>query len=142
VSRVPRRHDDRGSAVVELVVMAPVLFAFVVAVVFAGRLTAGRARIEAAARSAARTVSIARDPEAATAVAERQATEMAGFGSPMCRTIEVEQTFDRAADPVVVTVSITCVADLTDLAFLDVGRIDNTFTATAAEVLDRYREEP
>ena len=137
-----RRRDDGGSAIAELVILIVVFFGFVAAVVFAGRITTGRARIEAAARSAARTISIARDPDAAVSSARSQAEEMAAEGSAMCRDMKFRAAIDRVSEPDVVTVDITCIADLSELTLIEVVPGDGEFTASADEVLDVYREEP
>jgi TadE-like protein len=138
--RQRRAPDDRGSAIAELVILIVVFFGFIAAVVFAGRLTTGRARIEAAARSAARTISIARDPESVAASAREQAEDMAAEGSPMCEDMGFAWAIDTVAEPDVVSVDITCVADLSELSLIAVPGAA-TFTASAAEVLDVYRED-
>lgn len=138
---VVRRTDDRGSAIAELVILIVVFFGFIAAVVFAGRLTTGRARIEAAARSTARTISIARDPEAAAASAEDQAADMVAEGSAICTTMDFGWDIDRTAEPDVVTVEITCTADLSQLSLVTfAGSVD--LTTSADEVLDVHREGP
>jgi hypothetical protein len=136
-----RPGDDRGSAIAELVILMVVFFGFILAVVFAGRLTTGRARVEAAARSAARTISIARDPEAAQAAAEAQAAEMVAKGSAICATWDFRPLIDPVPEPDVVTVDITCTADLSELSLIGVpGSL--SYSASADEVLDVYREAP
>jgi Flp pilus assembly protein TadG len=138
--QAPHRGDDAGSAIAELVILIVVFFGFVAAVVFAGRVTTGRARVEAAARSAARTISIARDPEAATAAAEEQAQDMVAEGSAICLDMQFDPDIDRSTDPGVVTVDITCTADLSQLSLVDLWGTF-AFTVSAEEVLDRYRED-
>ena len=135
-----RRADDGGSAIAELVILMVVFFGFIAVVVFAGRITTGRARVEAAARSAARTISIARDPDAAVSAAETQG--MVAEGSAICMTMDFEADIDRGGVPGVVTVDITCTADLSELTLLRVVPGDGEFRASADEVLDVYREEP
>jgi Flp pilus assembly protein TadG len=136
-----RRGDDRGSAIAELVILLVVFFGFIAAVVFAGRLTSGRARVEAAARSAARTISIARDPEEATEAARAQAADMAAEGSAFCATMEFHSAIDRVPEPDVVTVDVTCRADLSELSLIWASDVSLPFTASAVEVLDAHREE-
>jgi nitrogenase molybdenum-iron protein alpha/beta subunit len=137
-----RRRDDGGSAIAELVILIVVFFGFIAVVVFAGRITTGRARIEAAARSAARTISIARDPEGAVPSAKRQAEEMAAEGSAICTDMDFRAAIDRGSEPDVVIVDITCIADLSELTLIEVVPGDGVFTASADEVLDVYREDP
>jgi hypothetical protein len=136
----PLRRDDAddGTAIAELVILIVVFFGFIAAIVFAGRMTVGSAHVEAAARSAARTISIARDPDEAIAGARAEAGKTAGLGSPMCRTMDFDP-FIRPGDPVTVTVDITCVVDLSELSLIEVpGTM--TVSASAVEVIDRYRE--
>jgi Flp pilus assembly protein TadG len=141
VTRCRAAQDDTGSAISELVILIVVFFGFILAVVFAGRLTTGSARVEAAARSAARTISIARDPEAAQDDAAAQAAEMVAEGSALCTSMVFHPTIDRTATPGVVTVDITCTADLSELALIEVPG-NHTYHASADEVLDVHREGP
>jgi len=129
------RRDDRGSAAVELVVLAVVSFLFVALIVFAGRLNVGSAHAEAAARSAARTISVARDPYAAVALAEEDARTTVEEGSAMCR----DMLFNAAIGTNEVSVTIDCVVDLSEATLLEVPGSMNV-TAEASEVLDLYRE--
>lgn len=127
--------DDRGSAPVELAVLAIVSFLFIVFIVFAGRLNVGSAHTEAAARSAARTISAARDPQSAVGDAEADARNTVREGSAMCTSMGFQP--DISADRVEVTIS--CEVDLSEATLLEVpGTM--TVSASAAEVIDRYRE--
>lgn len=126
---------DRGSATVELVLLAPVfalLFAFVVAV---GRAQSGHAEVEAAASAAVRSITLARDPAAAIERARSAAEASLSLGSATCRTMgwEAEVTPERA------TVTVSCTVDLADAAVLP---LPGTYTvsATADEILDVHRE--
>ena len=130
-----RARDDRGSAAVELVVLAVVSFLFVAMIVFAGRLNVGSAHAEAAARSAARTISVARDPYAAVAAAEADARATVEEGSAMCRNM----LFNAAIGAEEVSVTIDCVVDLSEATLLEVPGTMNV-SAEASEVLDLYRE--
>ncbi|HEY8527841.1 MAG TPA: TadE family protein [Acidimicrobiales bacterium] len=134
LARLPER-DDRGSAPVELAVLAIVSFLFIVFIVFAGRLNVGSAHTEAAARSAARTISAARDPQSAVGDAEADARNTVNEGSAMCRSMGFHP--EISADRVEVTIS--CEVDLSEATLLEVPG-SMTVSATAAEVIDRYRE--
>jgi Flp pilus assembly protein TadG len=131
--------NDTGSAISELVILIVVFFGFILAVVFAGRLTTGSARVEAAARSAARTISIARDPEEARDEAEAQAADMVAEGSALCTSMVFDPTIDRTDTPGIVIVDITCTADLSELALIEVPG-NHTYHASAEGVLDVHRE--
>lgn len=140
----PDLADDGGTVTAELVVLTVVFFAFIAAIVFAGRMTVGSAQVEAAARSAARTISIARDPEGSFADAKAQAQDIAGYGSAICTEMAFEPHVRRPADPEetgTVEVDIACTVDLSEISLIEVpGAI--TIDASAVEVLDRFREEP
>jgi hypothetical protein len=130
------RRDDRGSAAAELAVLAVVSFLFIAFIVFAGRLNVGSAHTEAAARSAARAISVARDPQAAVAAAEADASITVNEGSAMC----TDMAFEPQISPDAVEVTITCEVDLSEAALLEVPG-SMTVSATANEVIDRYRED-
>ena len=59
------RGSDRGSATIEMAVLAPALLALLGLVILAGRISAAGSAVEQAAASAARAASIARDARAA-----------------------------------------------------------------------------
>ncbi|MFP3901543.1 MAG: hypothetical protein ACLFXM_11865 [Acidimicrobiia bacterium] len=120
-------------------VLVVVFFAFIAAVVFAGRVTVGSAHVEAAAWSAARTMSIARDPVVARAEAEADARRTARVGSAMCRSMTFEPVVQRSTDPATVEVEVACVVDLSEALLVKVpGSL--TVRASAVEVIDRHRE--
>jgi len=127
--------------VIELVALIPIYMMFIVAVVFVGKLNNSSANIEEAARSAARTISIARDSEGAVGKARRVAAEMSHEGSAFC----TQMTFDSAIkqpvgdEPGEVTVTVTCDVDLKEATLIHVPG-HRTMKATATEVIDKYRE--
>lgn len=120
---------------VELVILAPLVGLFLGAVVLVGRVQASRADLEGAARAAARDLSIARDPQAATDEVRRDAEVSLEVGSPTCRSM----TFTPTISATEVSVSIACVVDLQDAAQLPVPAT-MTLTADATEILDVHRE--
>lgn len=130
-----RLRDDRGSASVELVILAPLVGILLLAVVVVGRVQVARADVEGAARSAARELAIARDPEAAIATAQATIVQTLDVGSPACRTM----TFTPAISEEWVTVTVGCVVDLDDAAVLPVPG-SMTVTGTATEIIDTHRE--
>jgi Flp pilus assembly protein TadG len=130
-----RVRDERGSAPVELVILAAVSFLFVAAIVFVGRLNVGSAHAEAAARSAAREISVARDPRAAIGPAESTARQTVEEGTAMCR----DMAFDARVTADEVEVTIDCQVDVSEATLL---RVPGTMrvSGTAREVIDQYRE--
>lgn len=134
--RPVRSGRECGSVALEVVVLAPVILALLAVLVYAGRVQAARADVEAAAQSAARTISIARDPYAAIADAQADATATAGSGAP-CESLSLSATVGDDA----VTVDLTCVLPPGELTrLIPVG--PRTITSSATEPRDVWREEP
>jgi Flp pilus assembly protein TadG len=127
--------SDEGSVSVELAILAPLIALLLVCVVAVGRVQNSRADVEAAAQSAARDISIARDPAAAFGRVRKSTAAMLHVGSPSCR----EFTFTPSLTADDVTVSVACVADLQDAAVLPLPG-SMTLRASATEVLDQFRE--
>lgn len=131
------RSDDRGSGVVELPMMAVFVFApLLVLAIFVGRMHAGYSAVESAARHAARTISIARDPTAAVGVAESDAATTVRVGSPRCLDMGISHTVTDDQ----VTVTVTCTVDLSEASLLPVIPGVQSVSATAIEPRDRHRE--
>ena len=126
---------DRGSASVELVILAPLVGVLLACVVLVGRVQTARADIEGAARSAARDLSIARDPFAALDHVEAGLRQTLHVGTPTCQTM----AFTPAITATTVTVTVACRVDLAAAAILPVPG-SMTVSATADEVIDIYRE--
>lgn len=133
--RLTERDSERGSASIELVILAPIIAVLLLAVVAVGRVENARADIEGAARSAARDISISRDPEGAVDRARDTAAAMVRVGSPGCRSFNFQSSIDQAR----VTVSVSCVADLDDDNILPFPG-SMTLDASATEIIDVYRE--
>lgn len=144
-----RRRDDGGSAVLEFVALLPVHMSFIMAVVFVGKINNASANVEAAARSAARTMSIGinRNVAAAEDLARDQAADMvdAGGGGGFCTNGDsffeaVIDPNDPPTDPATVTVTITCVVDLSQATGMGLPG-EREVTSVATEVIDPYRED-
>lgn len=130
------RGDDRGSGVVELpIIAALVVLPLIALVIFVGRVHAANTGVESAARQAARTISIARDPSAAVTSARSQAETTARAGSTRCQSM----SFDHQVGGERVTVTVSCTVDLSQATLLPVPGTW-TASATATDVLDRHRE--
>lgn len=134
------RRDERGSAVLEMVVLLPIYMAFVMAVVVVGKLNNSSANVEAAARSAARTISIARDPQGAEGDAEALAAAIAEEGTAFCDPMDFKEP-EYGPGLSEVTVEIECTVDLSQATFLNVPQTLQ-MTATATEIIDTHRERP
>src|SRR4029434_4717825 len=115
----PRAQGDPGMITTELLIVRPVLVAFLFLLVLAGRLTDARSDVVGAANDAARAASLQRHQTGAQSQAAAAATVRSG-------TENDAAAFGRGAD---VRVTVTCVVDTRDLAFIGVGT-----TVTLTEV--------
>lgn len=131
----PTARDDRGSMSVELVILAPLVGILLASVVLVGRVQNARADIEGAARSAARDLSIARDPYAVVGDIEAGLAATLHVGTSTCQTMAFTPTITATE----VTVTVACQVDLQAAAVLPVPG-SMTVTATATEIVDVYRE--
>lgn len=129
--------DDRGSAAAQLAVLLPVFILFVGLVTYSGRSGEAQATTDAAARWAARTISIARHPADAMADAEADAASTLRVGRAACRTM----AFSPVITDTEVTVTISCEVDVSELILLPVPG-SRTIEASATEVRDRFVEGP
>ncbi|HZA81794.1 MAG TPA: TadE family protein [Actinomycetes bacterium] len=135
--RGPWDRSDRGSAAPELAVLLPVFILFFGLVMYAGRLARAEATTESAARWAARTMSLARDPATAAGTAQADAAATLDVGSAACATMG----FDYQISDTAVTVMITCQVDVSELMLLPVPG-SQAIQASSTEVRDQLREVP
>ena len=121
----------------ELAILAPLVGLLLGAVVLVGRVQLARADVEGAARSAARDLSISRDPYLAVEAVRASLADTLDAGSPTCRSMSFSLTIGTER----VAVTISCTVDLQEAAVLPVPG-SMTVTASATEVIDTYREGP
>ena len=123
---------------VELVLLAPLLFAFLCFVVGLGRLDEAHGKLVGAASDAARAASDARSPADAITAATRTAqADLAGSGLS-CRHTDVHVNTGRFAPGGVVSVTVSCTTDLADVTISGLPGA-KTLSAAANAPLDRYR---
>jgi Flp pilus assembly protein TadG len=138
-----RPSSDRGSATVELVILAPTLLLFLLLAIYAGRVAMARQSVHAAAADAARSASIARTQAAAAGNA--RAVADATLAAEGLRCVDTQVDLDTAAftapigTPGTVAATVTCTVDLTDLTLPGVPG-SRRLTATVTSPLDTYRE--
>jgi len=137
-----RRHDERGSASVELVILVPALVLVLGLLVAGGRLWFARATVVEAAESAARAASLARSTGDARAAghhagARTLATEGLSCGSDSI-SVDTSAFGVPVGTPATVTASVTCQVGFADLALPGMpGSI--TVRSQGAAALDTYR---
>lgn len=133
-----RGRTDGGFATLELVILTPVLLAFVLLIVGFGRVVHGRALVGQAAAAAARAASLAATPGQAQTAARQEATaDLTGAGiscTSMSTAVDTSQFHPGGQ----VTVTITCVANMTGLTVLFPPA--KTLSATSVSPLDSFRQ--
>jgi len=132
------RLDERGSAALELAVIAPALVALMLLVVIAGRVSDAQAAVRHAAADAARAASLHRTADGATQAATDTAATNLDDQQLACRDQRTTVDTTAFAPGGRVAVTVSCTLDLRDVALLAVPGT-RTFQAVAVEVVDRYR---
>lgn len=135
---IRRWRSEAGSASLELVLLTPVLLVLLLLVVAGGRLALARERVDAAARDAARSGTIARTAVDARADAIAAAQARLDDEGVSCRNLDVVVDTAAFAPGGHVAATVTCTVDLDDLTLLGVPGT-RTVTATAVETVDRFR---
>jgi Flp pilus assembly protein TadG len=134
--------SDRGSATIELAVLAPALLAVLGLVIVAGRISAVGSAVEQAAASAARAASIARDARSAQSGARSVAQVALRHQGITCRTLTTTTDTSGFAvavgSPASVTVSVRCAVPLADVAVPGMPG-ERTVTATMTSPIDSFR---
>lgn len=138
---MPRRRNERGSAAVEIALLAPLLGALVLVVIFGGRLALARQTVQAASADAARAASIERTASDAERSATRMAQATLANQGVTCATSSIDvdtRGFGRSpGTPATITVTISCDLVTADLSLPLPGTIQ--VTATSSSELDVYR---
>lgn len=146
-SRVPHRDrprsvGERGSAVVEVVLLAPVLGMLLALLVIGGRLAMAEMAVQASASEAARTASIARTHAEADSTA--YAAAVSGLQAQKVNCLDVTVALDTSGfgapvgTPASVAATVTCRVNLAGLLPAVPGSI--VLSSTSSSPLDTYRE--
>jgi Flp pilus assembly protein TadG len=131
-----RRRTERGSMAVEIVILAPVMLAFLMLLVAAGRLVAVKGDLEAAARDAARGASLERDVGTAGAQARSIVSASLDKQSIACRPADLGGSNFVAGG--FVRVTLDCRVSYDGLGLIGLpGSV--AVTADSAAPIDTYR---
>jgi Flp pilus assembly protein TadG len=130
----PGQRDEQGSSTLELVLLAPVLLAVMMLIVAFGRHANVQGYLDQAARDAARSATANRDFASAKASVERTIALDLSSAPHSCEdsathvvTTSRQDQF-LASDPYdakglnVLTVTVTCTVDMSDLSIIGFGR--------------------
>ncbi len=136
--RARRRPDERGVAVLEMVLLVPVFLVLVFFAVAMGRLGQAREDIDAVARDAARAGSIARSPDDARAAAETTASDVLASHGLTCAGLAVNVDTADFRPGGWVRVDVSCTISVADLAGIWAPG-DKTMQARGLAVVDAFR---
>lgn len=129
---------------VELVVCAPILAAFILLIVFGGRIALARQAVETAAADAARAASIARTATNARTQAQEWATTSLTNQGIACSHLQVDVDTAGFRRPVgtdaTIEVRISCDLNTADLAALPGIPLSMPIEAAMTSPLDKFRE--
>ncbi len=132
------RGDEHGSLTVELVLLTPAVFVFVLAISAFGRVSTSRQQVAEAARAGAEAAAVAPDPATARASALADATaEVAGSGHT-CVSPQIRPDLGAFFPGGSVTVTVTCGVALSDLSVPGIPG-STSITATSTAPIDPYR---
>lgn len=131
------QRTDRGSAAVELAVVAPVLVLFWLLAATFSTVTTAHQRVEEAARAGAQAASVALDRGAAATAASTMAYSGLDRGHP-CARVDVRTDTTAFGPGGTVTVTVTCRLDLGGMAVPGLPSVASVSATTTAPV-DRYR---
>jgi Flp pilus assembly protein TadG len=137
------RAGERGSASLELAILAPVLLALLALIVMGGRFAMASTAITGVAGAAARDASLARSPEAARAAAASTALATLADQNLHCQgapTVRVDTSGFTAAPgtSASVSVDVTCVVVVNELGVPGLPAT-RTVHDRAVSPLDPYR---
>lgn len=130
--------DQRGSATVELTLLAPLLILLLLFVVFCGRLADTRLRINDAAHQAVRAATLARSSTQTQADAQSTTDSALASAGVACQNLAVDAHTGAMQPGSTVTVTVTCHIALSDLTGLGIPGAVATH-ATASSIVDIYR---
>lgn len=129
-----RLRGDRGSMAVEIVLLAPLMVAFMMLVVAGGRYVAVRGDIEATTRDAVRAATLEKDEGRALAVvADITASSLQDVGA--CSGPELSGNFVSGG---MLTVTISCEVSYDGLGLIGLPG-SKTVTISSSAPIDTYR---
>ena len=135
--------NQRGSAAIEAAIGVPAFGLLLTLIVFGGQTTITHQALQSAAADAARSASIARNPEAARTAAHQSAVNGITNQAIGCASVAVTvDTSDFGKQPGVpgsVEVTIACLLDLSDLILPGIPGT-RVVRATMSSPLDTWRE--
>lgn len=131
---------ERGAMSVELVVLTPVLVGCLMVLAGAARYLDAEDQVSSAAWASARAASLEPSTRSAAAAGRTAATQALADRGKACVRLDVSLDTQAFAPGGSVRATVTCHADLSDLAGFGLG--SRTFTATAVVPIEVHRMMP
>lgn len=142
------RRSDRGGATLEVVILAPFLLALMMLIIAFARFALAENVVDQAARDGARAATAQNSKSAVASVVDAAVQDALDDAPPSCRKTVIADTDltsgafeptdpDVLIDAKSVTVTVSCLVDMSDLAALPLGEVEVEHTFTSP--LDRYR---
>lgn len=142
VDRMSRRrywaHSEEGSAIAELVIVAPILLIVVVLMVALGRVDSAQGDVESAARAGVQAAVVAPDASDAQTQASTAAQSSLSGAGLTCTAPQISVDTSNFVAGGWVSVSVTCVTSLADVSVPGAPGA-KTLSATSSAHLDPFR---
>ena len=135
-----RRRDERGTAAVELVLLAPALVVILLFVVGLARMAHASQQVESVAADAARAASLERNTGSAGSVAQQAARSSLDKAGLSCAPMSVNAHVGSYQPGGSVRVTVSCTAQLRDVAMAGFPGT-RQFTATSVVPIETYRAQ-
>lgn len=131
---------ERGTAALEMVILAPVLIVILLFVVGLGRMAHADQQVQAGAADAARAASLERNTGASDAAARQAAQDSLGQAGVSCTNLDVSVNLGSYEPGGQVSVTVKCTADLSSVAMAGFPG-SRVFTATSTVPIETWRAE-
>ncbi len=133
-----RARGEEGSAIAELVIVAPILLIVIVLMVALGRVDSAQGDVQSAARSGVQAAVVQSDPSDAEAQATTAAQATLAGAGLTCTAPQISVDTSNFVAGGWVSVTVTCVTSLADVSVPGVPGA-KTLTATSTAHIDPYR---
>lgn len=140
-SRDQPRRGERGATSVEIVLLVPVLVGCILVIAGGARYVEARGQVGAAAAAGARAASLASDPSAGVREGRTAAVRATTDRGPECASFDVHVDTGAFQPGGVVSATVTCVADLSDLVGFGLPG-SKIFTASTVVPVESHRVLP
>lgn len=138
--RRTRPREERGTAALEMVVLAPVLIVVLLFVFGLGRMAHADQQVQSVAADAARAASLERNTSASASAARQAAEASLGEAGVSCTNLDVSVNLSSYEPGGQVSVTVKCTADLGAVAMAGFPG-SRVFTASSTVPIEKWRAE-